>query len=238
MKRIFGLTLKIRVTFLVFLGLVFLSIIVYIWFKNSSTTSSATILGSLFAGIIVAIIQFIIAWQDYSSTEKLHELRLIQVLLNRDKRDFYEAFIRSAKKKIDMMGVTGSRFMDHFANNDSNAPENAKVLMQVMSRGVDVRILLPKSEFLSSDEEKRNEKNACSRIKNILSQYPNKFQVKYFSHVPGHSVFMVDDECIVGPVFPEVSSKFTPALYLKNSSPFAEKYLDYFNKEWENAESI
>ena len=44
---------------------------------------------------------------------------------------------------------------------------------------------------------------------------------------------MVDSECIVGPIFEYVESKNTPALHWKNESPFAEKYLAYFEQEWD-----
>lgn len=71
----------------------------------------------------------------------------------------------------------------------------------------------------------------------IKKNYPNcSLDVKYFKHVPAHSVFSVDDKSIVGPVFPEVESKYTPALFLRNSSPFANKYLTYFEYEWDKAE--
>ncbi len=236
--KIFGTRVKIQLTVFVFSGLVFSSIIVLIWFNNSSSATLGAILGSLFAGLIVAIIQFIIAWQDYHQTDKLRELQLIRILLNRDSRNFYENYVRSAKKTIDMMGVTGSRFMEDFANDDAAAPENSKVLLQVMSKGVNVRILLPKSQYLFSPEQKRNEENANSRISRIKSQFQERFHVRYFSHVPAHSIFLVDNECIVGPVFPEVPSKFSPALHLKVTSSFAEKYLDYFNHEWNEAEEI
>ena len=236
MIKIFGYTIKIRLTIIVLAGLILLSLAVFVWFTKTSSVNAGVILGSLCAGLIVAIIQFIIAWQDYRQTEKLKELQLIKILLDRDKRDFYEKYVSSAKKNIDMMGVTGSRFMEHFANDDDDAPQNSKVLLEAMSKGVTVRILLPKAEFLSTEEEQRNEKNANARISRIKTKYPLNFLVKYFSHVPAHSIFLVDDECIIGPVFPDVSSKYTPALYLKKISPFVEKYLAYFNREWNNAE--
>lgn len=188
--------------------------------------------------MVVAIVQFLIGWQDYASTEKLKSLQIKEVLLNRDKRDFYENYIKSAKKCIDMMGVTGSRFMEHFANTDLDAPPNSKILQEVMTKGVYVRILVPKSDYLFTENDKRNEVNASERYRGIKHLFPNNFSIRYFSHVPAHSVFLVDDECIVGPIFPEVSSKYTPALYLKSKSPFAEKYIKYFNDEWEKSENI
>jgi len=238
MSNIFKTNIKIRLSIIILVLLIALIAMVLVWYIKVNDTKLLAILGSLIAGMIVAIIQFLLAWQDYTATEKLKDLQIKEVLLNRDKRDFYENYIKSARKYIDMMGVTGSRFMEHFANDDADAPENSKVLLEVMAKGVIVRILIPKNEYLFSDNDKRNERNARERYKRISNKYPDYFKVKYFSHVPSHGVFMIDDECIVGPVFPEISSKYTPALFLKNKSPFAEKYLKYFNDEWDKAESL
>lgn len=232
MKNIFKSTVKIKLSIIILLVLVVLAFIVTIWYYKVSDERLLAILGSLIAGIFVAIIQFLIAWQDYRSTEKLKNLQIKEVLLNRDKRDFYENYVKSAKKVLDMMGVTGSRFMEHFANDDEDAPQNSKVLLEAMSKGVQVRILIPDYDFLSTVSDKRNEENARERYRRIKESFPKNFHVRYFKHVPAHSVFLVDDECIVGPIFPELSSKYTPALYLKSKSPFAEKYIDYFNNEW------
>ena len=235
MKNIFKSTVKIKLSFIILLVLVVLAFIVTIWYYKVSDEKLLAILGSLIAGIFVAIIQFLIAWQDYRSTEKLKNIQIKEVLLNRDKRDFYENYVKSAKKVLDMMGVTGSRFMEHFANDDEDAPSNSKVLLEAMSKGVKVRILIPEHDFLSTESDKRNEENARERYRRIKERYPKNFHVRYFKHVPAHSVFLVDDECIVGPIFPELSSKYTPALYLKSKSPFAEKYIDYFNNEWKKS---
>lgn len=238
MITIFKRNIKIRLSIVILILLIICSCLVFVWYQKANDPKILTILGSLFAGMIVAIIQFLMAWQDYKSTEKLKDLNINKVLLNRDKRDFYENYVKVARKNIDMMGVTGFRFMEHFANNDEDAPENSKVLLQVMAKGVNVRILIPQNEYLSTDVDKHNEKLSSERYKDISQKYQNNFMVRHFSHVPAHSIFLVDDECIVGPVFPEISSKYTPAIYLKNKSPFAEMYIKYFNDEWDKAEPI
>lgn len=48
----------------------------------------------------------------------------------------------------------------------------------------------------------------------------------------------MDDTCIIGPVFPDLESRNTPALRLRSSSPMAIPYLDYFESEWEKAKEI
>ena len=234
--NIFKTNLKIRATVIIITVLFFATIGVGIWFWSNENEKVSAILGSLFAGLIVAIIQFIIAWQDYRQTEKLKELELIEVLYNRDNRTSYEDYIRSAKRKINMMGVTASRFFNDFADDSPNATSNAKVLIDALRRDVKVRILLPDSEYVDV-----NKKQDVDKVKQQVTAIKNKYsnyllEVKYFKHVAAHSIFNIDDKCIVGPVFPEVESKYTPALFLQNSSPMADKYLTYFEYEWDRAE--
>ena len=82
-----------------------------------------------------------------------------------------------------------------------------------------------------------DKKVAHRQVKHTLQEiqrrnYTGKIEIKYFQHTPAHSIFMVDNNCIVGPVFERVESKYTPALHLKKDSPFAVKYLEHFDEEW------
>ncbi len=233
--KIFSKNVRITATLLIGLLLIGLIIVTGIWFYYIDNPKIGSILGSLFAGLIVAVIQFVIAWQDYKQTEKLKELELIKVLYNRDSRTFYEDYIRQSKRKINMMGMTASRFFNDFADDSPNATSNAKVLLDALKRNVEVRILLPDSDFVD-DNKKQDVGKVKQHVTTIKNKYPDyPLEVKYFEHVAAHSIFNIDDKCIVGPVFPEVESKYTPALFLKNSSPMADRYLTYFEYEWEKA---
>lgn len=237
--KIFEKNFKIRVSKLILIALCILLIVaIIIYFLiNDPGTMWGAIFGSLIAGIIVAIIQYCIALQDYNQTEKLKELELIEILYNRDTRNRYEAYIKSACSNIDVMGVTASRFFSHFADLDANASEGAKVLVYALEQGVHVRILLPLEEYLPNEEKKNAARIVKGKYEELASRYSN-IELKYFDHLPAHSIFRIDDTCIVGPVFPEVESKYTPALRLKNTSPVARKYIAYFDSEWENANKI
>jgi len=232
--KIFSKNVRITATIIILIILVASTAIAGIWFGNTSNVKVGAILGSLVAGLIVAIIQFIIAWQDYAQTERLKELELIKVLYDRDDRTFYENYIKKSKRKIYMMGVTGSRFFKDFADTSPNATSNAKVLIDALGRGVKIRILLPEKDFVTTTKAQDVE-DVKQQIDLLRSKYSSFFEARYFKHVPTHSIFRVDDACIVGPVFPKLESKYTPALYLKNSSPVADKYLKYFDNEWESA---
>lgn len=230
--KIMKYSLRIKMSFIIMISLIILVIFFsFLTFKTDSQPLSS-ISGGLAAGLIVAIVQFLIAWQDYQETEKLKELELIKVLYTRSDRTFYENYIRKSKKSIDMMGVTGIRFFKDFADVDPNATSNAKVLLDALERNVKVRILLPQKNYIDNikSEDVENVRLIVSSIKERYSNY--QLEVRYFDHVPTHSIFNVDDESIVGPVFPELESKYTPALFLRSSSPIAVKYSNYFELEW------
>lgn len=231
--NIFNKNVKISATIIIIILILISTLIVGIlFFKDTVNSKVGVILGSLFAGLIVALIQFIIAWQDYEQTEKLKDLELIQVLYDRADRKFYEYIIKKSRRKISMMGVTGSRFFNDFADNSPDATSNARVLLDALQRNVKVQIMLPEAEYI--DEIKRHDVAAVKKVvKEINDKYPDIFEVRYFKHIPAHSIFCIDEKCIVGPVFPKLESKYTPALYLRNSSPIAVQYLNYFDNEWE-----
>lgn len=193
------------------------------------------IVGSVGAGLFVAIIQLLIDWDDQREIAKLKALHLIKIMFNRDQRDEYAEFIGSAHKHLDLMGVSASRFFSHFADLDQGAREESKVLLRALDNGVIVRILLPRKDFLDESKHASFE-HVKTLIPQIKSRIPHAdITIKYFSHMPTHSIFRVDDECIVGPIFPKLESKNTPAMRLKSKSIYAQKYLDYFENEWELA---
>lgn len=209
-------------------------LIVIYWNIDDPSNKFSGLSVSLAASLAVALIQLGLASYEYKHNEELRELELKEILYNRDSRVKYEAYIKKSKRQIDLMGVTASRFFEHFGDLDDNAPEEAKALIYALERGVRVRILLPHEKYLNSEEKLNKAKNALEKYRKLSARY-DKIELKHFDHSPAHSIFRIDDTCIIGPVFPEVESKYTPALHLMNTSPMAIKYINYFDSEWGNA---
>lgn len=195
----------------------------------------AGLVGNLIAGLIIAIIQFGLGWFEYVQTKELKKLKLLEILYTRTDRNKYEKFIRSAKRNLDVMGVTASRFFNDFADTDTAAPDEAKVLFHAMDKGLKVRLLIPSDEYLPNDTKREDAKRVKVKYEELKKKYPRYIEIRYFNHTAAHSIFRVDDTCIIGPVFPELESKYTPALHVMNSSPIALKYMDYFESEWNQA---
>jgi len=233
---IFNKSLKINISLIILIIFISLIILFSILFSNSDEPKLMSLFGSLVAGLFVAIIQFIIALQDYLQVEKLKELKLIKVMYDRYDRNFYSEYITRAKRRILIMGVTASRFFSDFADCDPKAIIKSKILLQKLLEDVEVKILLPNMSYLNNENKKNDFNKVKEIIDNIRKQIPQcKIEVKYFEHLPSHSIFIVDDSCIVGPIFPNLESKNTPSLQLHNSSPMAIQYLKYFDEEWENS---
>lgn len=206
------------------------------WHTGGSMEKWGGLFGSLAAGIIVAIIQFVISWQEYKQTEKLKKLQLIEVLYNRATRSQYEEYIENTNRELDVMGVTASRFFNDFADTSTGAPENATVLLKALERGVCVRVLLPADDYIP-ETKKVDADKVKVKYKELIQRY-QKLEIRYFDHTAAHSIFRIDDTCIIGPVFPELESRNTPALHVKKSSPIALYYMDYFNSEWDKAKKL
>lgn len=221
--------MSLSIIILIVLSALFLvAVAVYLWIDDPGNIWGA-VFGSLTAGFIVAIIQFLIAWQDYAQTDKLKKLKLIEILYNRATRDKYSEYIKNCNRELDVMGVTAVRFFNDFADTSVQAPEESTVLINALDRRVRVRILLPSDEFLP-DSKKVDSARVRDKYAE-LSKYQN-LEIRYFNHIAAHSIFRIDDTCIVGPVFPELESRNTPALHVMSSSPMAVNYLNYFESEW------
>jgi hypothetical protein len=130
------------------------------------------------------------------------------------------------------MGVTANRLLDDFGRKDGNS----RVLLEALGKNVKVRILIPKKSYLNPKQIGQFE-STTQKISADLKRFAN-FEIRYFDHPPAHSIFVIDDTCIVGPVFGEIESKDTPALVLKQQSQFAEPYIKTFESEWGKAGNV
>jgi hypothetical protein len=228
---LYAKTFKIGMAVFMLIVLIVLTAILSIFYFSSSGTKLNALLGGVVAGLVIAIIQFIFSWEEHRSLKKFKDLKIKRVLLHRDDREFYQKRIETSKKRIDVMGVTASRFMDDFAR-DTDRSET-KVLLNALNRKVKVRILVPDPQYLD-EEDKSKAELAKKHFIDVKSKYSN-FEYKYFNHVAAHSLVVTDDKCLIGPCFPDIKSKDTPCIDIDVNSPYSEKYLDYFENEWNNA---
>jgi len=213
------------------------------FYKYSGDAFYAAMFSGVSTGLFVSIIQFIITWYEHNNVKRLYskiiefeKMGISKILPHRDNEEAYRNRVANTKKMLLIMGHTANRFIDDFANMDTHRTEKKVLLSNLANRKYEVKILIPDREYI--DDTKQNVfDDTLEKMRIIRARY-NNFQVKYFQHTPTHSIFLFDNECLLGPIFPKLESKDTPTLQASSSSEFSEQYLEYFEDEWEKAISI
>lgn len=224
--KIFSTVWLVKKANVILYGMIALLFITFFFYFDGAPNDKITmILGGVTTGLFLVIIQFMFSWDEYKERDKLRLLGLKKVLEHKNDKVYYGALISGAERRIDLMGKTGHHFMEDFANEGGSYKE-AKVFLEALGRGVKVRFLLPASA--------RNENNSgtISYIETLIKKYKN-FSCRYFNHAECHSIFVADNDVIIGPFFPGARSLNTPALHVGHDAELPRCYLKYFDEVWD-----
>jgi len=217
------------------LNLIFLILIlaVSIYMYQGTNAPWLSLWGGIVSALLVVIIQYLFSWKMHVEKEKLAELGLKKVLKHKREKEYYGKLIKGAKNKVYLMGHTASHFLDDFANELGSHDETAVLYDALRKPSMRVKFLFPESNQLSPEAKaQRNESE--KKLKSLSSEFEN-FSYKYFAHQEAHSIFVADDDVVIGPFFTGLPSMDTPALHVRADSHYAKKYLDYFDAEWDEA---
>lgn len=217
----------------VFLLIAALMVMSYRYYEGDLNNHTIVLYGGLIASLVAVLIQFLMGWNEHREIEILKTLGIRNILTNRKGVDHYRQLLKSATHQIDVLGVTANRFLNDFADPASED----KVLLDNLRQNQElrVRLLLPEKEFLFDPDDKAVFESVQRKLTALAGQFPDRFNYRYFLHHPVHSLVRVDNEAIVGPVFPHVQSKHTPSIQIEANSKFVEGYLKYFDEEWNGA---
>jgi hypothetical protein len=232
MKNLFRITLGVYLYQVLLVLLLLAAFICFFFFINVVDQKTAAIFGGLTTGLFIAFIQLLLSWFEHNEIEGIKKLRIKKVLPHRDDEMLYRSVISKAKDEILVLGNTALRFLNDFA--DESRPDK-KALIDALSRKVHVRFLLPSPEYLGSRKDKDGARIAARMICELTMQFKEHFECRYYDHAPFHNMVRADEECLVGPIFPHISSKNSPAIYTDIKSIYVAPYLEYFEHEWEKA---
>lgn len=217
--------------------------IVLVWWMTPSQNPADpvskwfAVFTGILSGLLVMIGQHLIALKNDKDLDLFTKTRIKKVLLTRDDETFYRELIKKSSIRIDVLGVTASRFLNDFAT-AGHPNADKRVLLDALQKKVRVRILVAQKAHLSTDEDKRNFETVAARLPQLTREFPDVFEVRYYNHLPAHSIVVVDIECLLGPIFPGLPSKTTPAMHSECAGEFAGPYIRYFEQEWTSAVSL
>lgn len=232
---IFEKTWKLDQRYIVIVIFIFALIGSLLFVFNLSDENWKNIFISISAGLIIALIQFGLSWYEYITIDKYRQMGIKNIYDNKHKEDMYRDKIKKSKQKICLMGNTAGKFLEDFAYSDSKSLLK-KILIEKLENNVEVNILVGRKEiFIEQPKRLRDYARAKAIIDELLKKYPQTFKCKYYDHEPTHSIFIFDNECFIGPIFPNTTSFDIPFIHMYNESTFASNYIEYFNSEWEKS---
>jgi hypothetical protein len=230
MKSHFARILRIRLYKVIIALLLLGTAACTIAFFETHEAKVEALLAGMVTGLLVAVIQYLLDWNEHQEVEAIKKLGILGILPHRDDKAYYQRLLQLAKREIDVLGNTASRFLEDFAHPTRT---DSRTLFDALGRGVKVRVLVPKPEHLSQEDRLKAE-SANRRMAGIAKESPH-FEYRYFDHPPAHSMVRVDNECLFGPIFPHIKSKDSPTIHADATGALVVEYLRYFGNEWSKA---
>jgi hypothetical protein len=206
------------------------TVIAGVLFDMSSNEKVGSLLAGLATGLFVALIQYLLNWNEHADIEAVKQLGIVKVLPHRDDKEYYGNVISNARRQVWVQGNTGSRFLKDFAH---VSRADSQELLSALARGIEVRFLLPLPSHLTG-EDIANAESVRARLSALRKQYAN-LSFRYFDHRPMYSLVRVDDECLFGPIFAPIRSKDSPTIHAITNVPYVTAYLQQFEDEWKSA---
>jgi hypothetical protein len=230
MKSSFSMIVRIRLYKIVICVLLIATAFCTFLYFHTQNPKYEGLLAGLATGLIVALVQYLLDWNEHSEIETIKKLGILQVLPHRDDKAYYQPLLADARREILVLGNTASRFFEDFAH---ETRADSQTLLTALSRGVHVRILLPSTNFLK-ESDKPKATVVKDRMKKIAEQYQN-FEFRFFNHAPANSLVKIDDHFLFGPIFSHISSKDSPTIHATVGSSLVAQYLRHIEDEWANA---
>jgi hypothetical protein len=230
MKSQFERFIRVRLYKIVIGALLVATVICTVIYFTTNWLKIEPIMAGMVTGLIVALVKYLLDWNEHQEIETIKKLGIQRILPHRDDKIYYQRLLAGAEHDIVVLGNTALRFLDDFAHSTRT---DSRALFEALGRGVQVRVLVPTPEYLPIEDRPRAEM-ANRRMAQIARESSN-FQYRHFNHLPTHSLVKVDNECLFGPVFSFVKSKDSPTIHADADSALVVAYLQYFENEWTQA---
>lgn len=226
---------KVSLIFIVVSMLVFvflLSLILYLWGSDEKVVN---ISGGVMVAAVFSIFQVFVNMSNLSTYQKYKDLKVKEILSHRDDKEYYRKLIEGCSENIEIMGVTCSRFLNDFADEESENHPFIDALNK--KKNLKVKFLIAEKEYLPDNIHQAFDE-AQNKMISLKKRFSGKFDFKYYEHAPNHSYVRIDSDVLVGPNFENVSSKNSPAIHIDYSSVYLERYKKYFEDTWKGGKCL
>jgi hypothetical protein len=222
---------------IILLAFLCLTIAAAVWYfyLEESNIKLIGLVGGVVSGLIVSILTFVTSIRPLQRLAQYERMGIKNILTNRHDKTYYSQPLARAEKSICVMGASCTRFVEDFL--DSQSDDRVLVESLRRHRKLNVQLLAPDHDHLSADA-KLGTARLERKLEALRVEFGDRVQLRRFPNIARHSFVIADDDLIAGPIFEEDDSKYAPAVHLRMSTPFGQKYKDYFDRIWSGCAPI
>jgi hypothetical protein len=190
------------------------------------------LVGGIVTGLIVYLATFLTLLRPIQELDRFHRMGIRGLLANRHDQTYYRKLVARSRLRVDVMGASCSRFVRDFLDVESDD----KVLIDALIKHPDlkVRLLIPDDAHMSEETRNRT-KDTLAQFAVVQGRFGNRVELRRFEDEARHSLVIVDNDLVAGPVFDDNRSRHAPAVHVAIETLFGQKYLAYFETVWDAA---
>ncbi|MEM8986676.1 MAG: hypothetical protein AAGC95_08135 [Pseudomonadota bacterium] len=222
-------SVRVPVWTIIIFTLSVLGFIIFAWLADATNAKTIGVLSGLLAGLIVYGLSFLTELPVYARLEKFEQTGVKNLLKNRYEKAYYRPILEKAERRVCVMGSSCSRFITDFLDPDTD--DHVLIDRLRLYPQMKVQILVPQSQKMGKAARQKFSA-LCVKIDWLTGEFEDRFEIREFPHNARHSFVITDTELIAGPIFEGTESKNSPAVHVSASTPFAQKYIDYFRDLW------
>jgi hypothetical protein len=219
---------------LVSLLLVMAVMAVWYFFLDDQSVKMMGLVGGIVSALVVSILTFAMTIRPIQQLDRYERMGIKAVLRNRHDKDYYRRIVGEAQKDVRVMGASCTRFIEDFL--DAKSDDRVLVDALRLHRNLTVRLLAPQEQYLAESAKARS-RDVDKLLEPLRQEFGDRIEIRRFPERATHSVVIVDENLIAGPIFKDDKSKYAPAVHLAMSTDFARKYSEHFDDVWQTSAS-
>lgn len=210
------------------------SAIYYFLYLDPNDAKLVGLVGGVISGGLVFLLTYIVSAQPLRDLARYEQMGIRGVLASRHDKAYYAALVSKARRSVQVMGASCTRFVEDFL--DSQSEDH--VLLDALRRNqaLYVQLLIPDDQHIA-ESAKPKLPGLFRKLEGLKQEFGARIELRRFPAKAQHSFVSIDDDLVAGPIFQDNESRYAPAVHVAMSTRFAQKYNDHFETVWKACES-
>jgi hypothetical protein len=198
----------------------------YYWLDDQSAKMIGLV-GGIVSALVVFSLTFVTTVRPIQQLDRYRRMGIRAVLRNRHDKEYYRKIVANAKKDVRVMGASCTRFIEDFL--DVKSDDRVLVTALRINSALRVQLLAPQEQYMAESAKARSQE--VSKLLDLLKrEFGDRIEMRRFAERAAHSLVIVDDDLVAGPIFEGDKSKYAPAVHVAMWTDFARKYSEHFDE--------